>query len=622
MSQSPIKRLYGELKQRSVFQAAAIYIVAAWGIAQVGDIVLPALGFDDKSNLLLLVLLGLGLPIALIGAWVFDLRPADESAPPRDQMESRLRALERTRRAAFAIIGMLMVGLAASLWKAGPVILPGEPTLPLPATDPANSSSPIIAVLPFDHLSAEPDKEYFTAGVSEDILNLLTHVEGLRVVSRSMGFRFHEPERNLSEIARHLNVSHLVSGSVRTSGGRVRITAELMDPYTGRSLWSNVYDRELRDIFQIQDEIANAVVTALKQTLKISLGEIHRERIPTANMDAYSLFLRAREVRNARRNRESMMEAIGLLEQAVEADPRMADAWGHLAYTLVATISWGADFDVKAYLERARQAAARALQLAPGHADALRALATAAKLENDFEEADQFFAQLPDMENSTDYARHQLDMGYLRRALELSARHMSDPLMVHWRPHLVAGLALISLDHPIEGAEQLELALEKGYDMKWVPMILARVALARGDTPTWTSTYHLVFSNEKLPYHVLLTHIKRLILSPPEERAAARQRFWSVASELGFNREQLLAAPGWIYLPVDFLMAVEEYERWSETFWTVGSKSWIWLPELQPWRRSESFRRRVRDSGMLAYWQKHGWPDLCRPLGNDDFACD
>jgi TolB-like protein len=221
-----------------------------------------------------------------------------------------------------------------------------------------------IAVLPFLDMSEKHDQEYFSDGLAEELLDLLSKTPGLRVIARTSSFYFKGKQVSLPEIAKTLNVANLLEGSVRRAGNRLRVTTQLIRADTGEHLWSESYDRDLKDVFQVQDDIAAAVVKALRTTLLLSNPENR-----TKNMEAYTLFLQGRSL--AKASATDQREATQLLRRAVELDPSYSSAWAELAnvlYELSAFIDSGQDVD--ADMESARSAVQRALEIDPGNASA------------------------------------------------------------------------------------------------------------------------------------------------------------------------------------------------------------------------------------------------------------
>ncbi len=252
-------------------------------------------------------------------------------------------------------------------------------TIPL-LQEEALPSDPSIAVLPFADMSPEQDQGYFSDGISEELLNLLVRVDGLKVASRTSSFTYKGSNQNLAEIASELKVDHVLEGSVRKADNRIRITAQLIDAKTDRHLWSESFDRELVDIFAIQDEIANAIVAALSAELGIlqDTPAISVDTV-TENLDAYELYLKARGLFLARQQLE---ESIALYERAVELDPDFARAWEGLAAVYSVVESWG--FTGRDWDSLAIQAAERALELDPGLSAPWAVMGQIAKNKGDY----------------------------------------------------------------------------------------------------------------------------------------------------------------------------------------------------------------------------------------------
>jgi transcriptional activator of cad operon len=228
-----------------------------------------------------------------------------------------------------------------------------------------------IAVLPFVNMSEDKNNEYFSDGLSEELIDLLTKVPDLQVPASTSSFYFKGKQTTVAEIARALNVSHVLEGSVRKSGNKLRITAQLIRVDNGYHLWSETYDRELDDIFKIQDEIANAVVKALKVSL---LGSETPRSTPTTNTEAYTLYLQARSI--ALRASQADYEAANeYLRQALKLDPKFAAAWAALANDLVDEFNWNKVGRVEDIRDEAQRAAAEAIRLDPNLSDGHLAMA-------------------------------------------------------------------------------------------------------------------------------------------------------------------------------------------------------------------------------------------------------
>ena len=302
---------FSELKRRNVVKVGVAYAVVGWILVEVSSVVLPGFGAPDWVFKVTMYLVFLGFPLAVIFAWAFEMTPEGlklEKDIDRDQSITK-----RTgRKLDFAIIGLLVVALGVSL----KLHFTGEAMTDAVSPDSA-SSDKSIAVLPFVNMSDDPANEYFSDGIAEELLNVLVRVKGLEVASRTSSFRFKESELSIPEIADELNVDHVLEGSVRKAGNQVRITAQLIDVKTDRHLWSDSYDRELKDVFAIQEEISNSIVAALKVALGAEdQGAIAEAAKPTDNLEAYQLYLQGR-YNWQRRGTGPLRKSIEQLERAV-----------------------------------------------------------------------------------------------------------------------------------------------------------------------------------------------------------------------------------------------------------------------------------------------------------------
>jgi adenylate cyclase len=383
-----------ELRRRRVFRVAAVYAVVAFVLVQVADIVFPALQLPEWTVTLVVALAILGFPLALALAWVFDVTP---------EGVRRTRSTRREQRRA------------------------ASATAPAGEAERADRRFDSIAVLPFVDLSPDKDQEYFSDGLTEELLNVLAKVRGLRVPARTSSFAFKGQNTDIGEIGERLHVETVLEGSVRTWESRVLITAQLIAVEDGYHLWSETYKRDLKDIFAVQEEIARSIVRTLRGEL-LGEAEAPQVREATADPEAYRLYLKGWHFAS-RFSADDYRRAIPLFEEAARRDPGFARAhaslsnvWGMLGYL-------GAEPPAEA-LERARALAGRALELDPLLDEAYVARGRAALFSRDFEAAERD----------------------LRRALELSPAFA--------RAHIALGMLLSYLCRPEEAVAAIRQAAE------------------------------------------------------------------------------------------------------------------------------------------------------------------
>ena len=353
-----------ELKRRNVFRVGVAYVVGGWLIAQVAELALDS--FDAPAWVMktLLLLLALGLPAVLFFAWAFELTP-EGIKKEKDIDRSASITTQTGRKLDRAIIAILVIAVGVLLVDKFTLQSDVAPVTPQTASVSDNS----VAVLPFVDMSPTQDQEYFTDGLTENLLHALAQIRELKVAGRTSSFAFKGQNRDLREIGKQLNVSNILEGSVQKSGERVRITTQLIETEGGYHLWSETFDRELTDIFSVQDEIATAVAGALRKNL---LGEDELTAGYAGDFKAYNAYLLGRSYFN-KRTFEDWDKAIEQFQLALEIDPNMALAWAGLSDAYSAKTSFTSEFE-KGY-EQARAAALKAIELDPGLPEAHLALA-------------------------------------------------------------------------------------------------------------------------------------------------------------------------------------------------------------------------------------------------------
>ena len=331
-------QLFKELQRRNVFRVAIGYIVSCWLLVQVADLVLENIGAPDWVMQSIMLILALGFPVVLFFSWAYEVTPEGiklESEIDRSQSITHVTGRKLDR----AIVAVLVIALGYFAFDkfvldpqrdAALVEAVSQAVMEQTTTEPeaVASSGKSIAVLPFVNMSSDEEQEYFSDGLSEELLNLLAKIPELHVAARTSSFSFKGKNLEVPEIASRLKVAHVLEGSVRKHGNQLRITAQLIQADNGFHLWSETYDRQLDNIFQIQEEIAIAVVDALKITM---LGEAPKTR--KTDPAAYQLFLEGQYLKRHINDGDLLLKAIELFKQAVEIDPDYAPAWAELADT-------------------------------------------------------------------------------------------------------------------------------------------------------------------------------------------------------------------------------------------------------------------------------------------------
>ncbi len=381
--------LIAEFKRRRVFRALVAYGIVAFALLQVIEPVMHGLHLPEWTLSFVIVALAVAFPVVVVLAWVFDLSPGgiERTAPIRPERQGRLPiALALGVVAALAVVP----ALAWHFTRASRA-----------PTPPATPVAPSVAVLPFVNMSAAKDEEYFSDGITEEVINALANVEGLRVVSRTSAFAYKNKNLSVRQIGEELAVATVLEGSVRREGNAMRLTAQLINAADGYHLWSKTYDRELKSVFAVEDELARAIADALRPKL---LKQASLAPAPTGSLEAHDLYLKGRHFWS-KRTEEDLKEAMGLFERAIALDPTYALAHSGLAdchlllgeYTSVST----ADI-----LAQARPHAYRALELDGKLAEAHASLGLISLYDYDWATSEREFKRAIELRSGYATAHH------------------------------------------------------------------------------------------------------------------------------------------------------------------------------------------------------------------------
>ena len=618
---------WGELKRRNVFKVAATYAIVSWIALQVADIVFPALNVPPWVLSLLTVLLLIGFPIALLLSWAFELTP-DGIKPTAEVAPDASIRPKTGHRLNYLIIGGLAALLALVVLDAyifddaAPAAATAAETGP---NGRAVASAPekSIAVLPFVNLSSDQEQEYFSDGLSEEILNQLAQIGELKVTARTSSFSFKGKNQDLRVIGRELNVRYVLEGSVRSAGNQLRIIAQLIDATDGSHVWSRDFDREPNDVFAIQEEIATAVSETLSVTLDV--GSMARARGGTTNLEAYDRYLRARALDRQRGTSDDLLRAAELYREAVKLDPTFVRAWSDL-YTELAL--W------PIYLAERLAEARKEQQMIR---ERLRELAP-----------DSPFTAMIEANALVDARRWMEAEPAIASARAAGAIIREDTMGVETFFLLAAGRFREATPRIQRQIEEDPLSLNASYG--WQIML---TLTSRDDEADAEYLRSRSLTGERGFVDVLA--LWRLLTRPSAEPAALRAQFELTARTGGRpfdrlaaelvaeldNREAAVAtlhrlyadptmqtASGMLWLAGfadhfdDTDLALEALYR---SYVDLGGTNigMLWRPMRNPLRATPRFKDIVRDLGLVDYFRASGnWGDFCRPLaGGDDFEC-
>ena len=368
-----MKGFLTELKDRKVFRVAIVYLVASWLVMQIADVMFPALGLPEWSVTLVAALLIVGFPVALVLSWAYEAGPGGIHRDRRDEDK-----------------------------------------------DTASVDSKSVGVLPFADMSPGKDQEYFSDGLTEELLNVLAQLPGLRVCSRTSCFSFKDTNTDIRTVAETLGTAYVVEGSVRKADDNLRITAQLIEAASDTHLWSQTYDRELDDVFAIQDDIARQIA----RVLQVKLLPDSLPSPTTDDVEAYEYFLRGRNFFN-RLGYQNILNAIGMFEKATITDPEFARAWAGLALGhAYCVLLYGAG---AADLQAADEASSRAIALNPKLADVYVARIVVCSAGSRGKEAEAAFKKAVELDPDNfeayyHFGRYMFKEGKLERVIELWER--------------------------------------------------------------------------------------------------------------------------------------------------------------------------------------------------------
>ncbi len=598
-----------EIKRRRVGKVAIAYGAVAWAVTEAASVVLPALYVPEWAMTFLVVFLLVGFPIAMVLAWVFDVSATGierteplAGAPP--QMQFRTRAV-------FGIVVVVaMAGLGYLLYERG-----------LGRAEAAGSPSS-IAVLPFANLSGDASKDYFSDGMSEELLNLLARVPGLKVAARTSAFAYKGRNVDVREVGKELGVETVLEGSVRQSGDQVRITAQLIDAETGFHIWSETYDRRMADIFAVQDEIATAIVYKLKIELAPKEQQLaQRDAAPTQNVEAYEFYLQARSIWK-RRGEDNLRRAVELYQSALARDPGFARAHAALASAYVVLPGYTTeDGDEEKYLPMAEQSARQALALDPKIGEAHAVLAQVNSERGNLLDAESGFFFAISLEPNEPTPHHWYSIllqkvGRLDAALEQARRaYELDPSA----PVLAYNLANVYL---MRGEDDQALRLSKlagelGLSSGANEGIDATVAMRRGQ---WDESKRLLLAQEHLPVE-LKSKVGDFVdaIANPAKRPAVVAGLRAVEPKVATQVDLLMPYIQLGQNDIAFQIVEDSlaHDRmaWSRD-WSVTK---AWSPEAAGFRKDPRFSKLVERIGLVDYWKQYGYPDYCH-AGTGDVA--
>jgi len=523
------------------------------------------------------------------------------------EKEARLTTWQR---AALAIV-VIFILAAVAIWyfsvRQVPVVVDVEEA---PVVADVEEALKTIAVLPFDDLSPEKDQEHFVLGLSEEILNSLCQIPNLGVAGKTSSFSFKGSKKTIREIASVLGVENILEGSVRKAGNALRITAQLVRAADGLHLWSKTYDKELKDIFDVQEDIATSVADELKVTLGIS--KPLKQLGSTDNLEAYELYLTVKGLDYTMPS-DYRIRQLELLDEAIALDPEFALAWAYKGIVHIMSLLIASSDISSLELDPGLNAALKAIELEPRLGKGYFSLGFVYNRWGKLIEAGAAYRKGMELATeSRDYWRygvtaHYTTVGYIRKCYELLEEARSnDPLDLAIRGYYIYFLALVS---DIQKAEEENKRCKAilGDEFTYGDYFISRVRLESND----------VLSINEIPKDWesdrILAIARKNIESPENGLAELRRLYSSDDNPYFLDLQHIASLAAYFGDPEFALDVIERAYKTALNYWT---------PIFHDVRQLPRFKEFVREIGLVDYWKEFGWPDLCHPVGDDDFECD
>jgi TolB-like protein/Flp pilus assembly protein TadD len=624
---------FAELKRRNVFKVGAAYLVVAWLLLQMTAILLPLFAAPVWIQRVFVLLLAVGFVVALFIAWAFELTPegikptleVDSDSSIRAQTGQKLNYLIMT---VLAVVIVLMAldnyVLDADSSAADIATKAIASSMPVANAEPQQATAQVaeksVAVLPFTNLSADSEQEYFSDGLTEELLNQLAQVQGLQVAGRISWFTFKGSDASLQTIGAALGVAHILNGSVRKSGNQLRITAELVKAADGYQLWSGAYNRELTDVFVIQDEIAEAVTTALSIT--IGAGDFGRPGM-TRNIEAYDAYLQSISFYRIFSGATDLRNAIDQIERAVALDPDFSQAWFLLTDIYQNSGQFLTAEQRKDFPARIAEARARIRAVTPDLPELQLVLAQELIAESRLVDAKRVLLNHLDTKGASSasaaiaYGSLLARVGQRQEALRYfqQARRL-EPL------DLVASWNLMQALMTLGRYDETFAEIDRGLTLQGLEQYISGqrflLELQRNDPEAALTALNRMEQTQQFNYTLVNLWIAG-------NKEAALEEVRRIVMRPGVAGATFTLMSQWATVLGDPQLALDIRNGGGEVAGITGPRrdvSGLWLPYASDMRKLPGFKQWAQELGLVDYWRSTGnWADLCRPV-NDDFECE
>jgi len=630
--------LFEELKRRNVFRVGIAYAVSAWILLQIVDLVLENIAAPEWVMQVFMLAVAIGFPFAVLFAWAFEMTPEGiklEKDVDRSTSITTQTAQKMNRGIIIALVIAVVLLLVDKFTPETVEDLSPEVSVTTQNVDSSSAEASIpkdteksIAVLPFVDMSPDGDQAYFADGISEEILNVLVKTHSLKVAGRTSSFQFRGRTEDLRTIGDQLGVEHILEGSIRKANNRVRITAQLVKASDGFHLWSETYDRELTDIFAIQDEIARSITNALAVELDLSQEEQSLASATTKNMDAYDLYLRAKGLIS---QRSDFPLAIRLLTEATELDPDFAAGWAAnaQAHTLIVYYE---TVERKKNIDAAERMALKALEIDPATSSAHSALGDVYRERYEWKKARQSYLRAlelnpDDVEANEQFAQMLWRTSHFEEALEYSSRAIElDPLS--WLNLTVHAALRYAMGDRKGGWNDMNRAMNIGGSGNFFALRhQINMAISDGKIEKAIELMKELSNSEQVNaiYYNTKARIDEILplLSSREDTLTFLSTHLSTDADPE-AMDNWATELFWAAHYGDYELAAEILDRGTLYDEKLGllDTTWFNYPIISPLYNSSSYKRMIRRIKLDEFWRENGFPISCRPIGEDDFACN
>ncbi len=602
-----MKELFSELKRRNVVRVAIAYVVLGWLIIEVIDTIAPRLGMPEWVPTFFIIAVLVGLPIVLLFSWAYEVTP--EGVMKTEEVDASASITHSTGRKLDRVIIAALVLVVVFLVYERFTPSSGEAPIVAPQVE---EGKPSLAVLPFVNMSSEAEQEYFSDGITEELLNTLAKVPGLMVVARTSVFSYKGQSKDVREIGRELGVTTIVEGSVRKAGDDLRITAQLIRVADGFHLWSETYDRKLVNVFAIQEEIAFAIADALKAPLGLEAGGLVTSR--TQNMAAYDLYLKG--FGELKQRGPGLADAVVNLRRSLELDPEFGPAWAALAITYQVLPTYVGQFEGRRperakFNVLAQEAAGRAIELDPGVALAHQAMGTVHRINHRWIEAENEYLEALAIDPQSasvleDYNEFLDGVGHWDKSIEYGDRAAR---LEPFRPVFQMASAYSHLTaNNLAEAEAIAdrvIALDPTFSFAYI--LKAEIRVLTGEYEAALAIIEACTDCVMPTRHLWTAALSHIIAGggPPENFDAGDGYTWAGLVYALVGKDGLFE-----------VMKVTAYNGAINAGLTQYGYSF--MDEI---RTDPRYKALVLDMGLVDYWRQRGWPSYCWPKGEDDFEC-